>query len=140
MTDAVHAAFVLAWAGGGIAATTRPGEPGRFGLPGGKLLPGETAEAAAVREALEEGWRVFGPLAEVHWAHVEGRPVVWLAAERAEILPAGTHAEAGRVEPVAATLAEIAAGGFRNADALQAWVEHLAAEGAVRELERAART
>jgi 8-oxo-dGTP pyrophosphatase MutT (NUDIX family) len=46
-------------------------------LPGGRLEPGETAEAAAARELGEEtGWRIGGvtPLGLLHFRHLTPRP------------------------------------------------------------------
>lgn len=120
-----HAAFLIAPAGrsGRLAATTRPGGQG-IGLPGGKLLPGESAAAAAVREAAEEGWQFAGParLILVHRAEVDGRPVEWYATRQPVYrLAAGRHAEAGRVEPVTATVEQVRASGHGNRAALAAW-------------------
>jgi 8-oxo-dGTP pyrophosphatase MutT (NUDIX family) len=40
--------------GGRILGVSRPGQPEDVGLPGGSIDPGETAEAAAIREVKEE--------------------------------------------------------------------------------------
>lgn len=109
------AAFVVAPVRGGIAATTRAadrGEAGRIGLPGGKVDPGETEKAAALREAAEEGWAVRGPLRETHRALVEGREVVWFVARGAQRL--ASYKEQHRIRPVVATRAQIAASGYGN--------------------------
>lgn len=120
------AAFVVAKVNGGemIAATTRAadrGEAGRIGLPGGKLDAGETARAAALREAQEEGWAVSGLAdAPFHAATVEGRTVVWFAARSAARLQ--QFKEAGRITPVPASAGDVAKSGYGNDAAIAAWL------------------
>lgn len=118
------AAFVVAKVGGGlIAATTRAadrGEAGKIGLPGGKLDAGETARAAALREAAEEGWAVSGLAdAPFHVATVEGRTVAWFAARHAR--PLDSFKEAGRITPVSVPADAVALSGYGNDAAMAAW-------------------
>lgn len=80
-SDAPWATFVVAPHAKGYAATTRPTGDGKFGLPGGKLEPGEDPLAAAAREASEEGWDVTDLHPEpLHKADVDGKPVWWYRA------------------------------------------------------------
>ncbi len=85
----VIAAFVLVrMPCGGIAATTRPKQPGAVGLPGGKLEKGETPYEAVMREAEEEGWKITG-LSEdpIYIRHKnDEEDVYWYGAESAEML------------------------------------------------------
>ena len=83
----IFASFIIAPVEGGFAATSRPEGKGEgFGLPGGKVDPGECAEAAAIREAEEEGWKVEGKLVFVIDQVVEGRLVRWFACDSASKL------------------------------------------------------
>ena len=110
------AAFVIAPVVGGLAATTRAadrGEEGRIGLPGGKLDAGEDAEAAARREAAEEGWEVVGKLVEVRRALYDGRLIVWFLADHAVKL--AEYKEIGRITPVVASVRQVASSGYDNA-------------------------
>jgi hypothetical protein len=76
---------------GKIAATTRPKDRAsddkgvKFGLPGGKVDPGEDPEEAAIRESGEEGWEVSG-LTFKHSDMVQGKPVWWYHAKFARPL------------------------------------------------------
>jgi tRNA nucleotidyltransferase (CCA-adding enzyme) len=76
---------------GKIAATTRPkdriGDDGgvSYGLPGGKVDPGEDPMDAAIRESEEEGWTVSG-LTHKHSALVQGKMVWWYLAMNAKPL------------------------------------------------------
>lgn len=110
------AVFVVAPLGNGnYAATTRAkdrGEEGKIGLPGGKVDSGETPEAAAIREAAEEGWEIFGELKKIHEDKVEGRLVWWFLAKKAKKL--NIFKEKGRIEPIEASLQELAESGFGN--------------------------
>ena len=111
----IHAAFIVCPVGGGFAATTRVESSG-YGLPGGKLEPGESPASAALREAAEEGWRIFGLHPEpFHQAVVEGKWVVWFRAAAA--LPLASYKEQGRIAPVVATAGDLTT--FGNALAIQ---------------------
>jgi hypothetical protein len=76
---------------GKIAATTRPkdrmGDDNgvSYGLPGGKVDPGEDPMDAAIRESEEEGWIVSG-LTHKHSATVQGKMVWWYRATNAKPL------------------------------------------------------
>lgn len=114
-SDYYHAAFIVARCRHGFAATTRAadrGEGGRIGLPGGKLDAGETAKVAALREAKEEGWQVFGELTPIHEGFVEGKRVIWYKADAAFILE--DYKEKGRIKPVIASRDDILLSGYGN--------------------------
>lgn len=119
-----YAAFILAPAhispsGPIFAAVTRP-DSSALGLPGGKLLPGETPRQAAIREAYEEGWGIIGLAAEPsHTATIDDHEIVWFAAVGAFQLPAFT--EQNRGTPVLATANDIRSSGFGNAEAIAAY-------------------
>ncbi len=110
------AVFVVAPHGDGYAATTRAadrGEAGRIGLPGGKVDPDEDPAAAAIREAMEEGWDVSELDPEpAHKMEVEGRPVWWYRAGSAT--PRTEYKEQGRITPVTKALQEIIESGYGN--------------------------
>ncbi|MDX9971902.1 MAG: NUDIX domain-containing protein [FCB group bacterium] len=141
----IHAAFIVAPAGRDnlIAATTRAAdrnEAGRIGLPGGKVDPGESARDAAIREAAEEGWAVYGVEAEpYHVAEVEGRMVAWFLADMA--IAREEFPEQGRIEPIAATWYQVAASGYGNDAAMAAvpagFIAHVGAAGTCWDEERA---
>jgi poly(A) polymerase/tRNA nucleotidyltransferase (CCA-adding enzyme) len=73
---------------GKIAATTRPKDRMKddeglsYGLPGGKVDPGEDPMEAAIRESKEEGWKVSG-LTQKHSDIVQGKLVWWYHAKSA---------------------------------------------------------
>lgn len=135
-TSTAHAAFLVIPHKGGIAATTRTvdrGEAGRIGLPGGKIDPGETGEAAARREAREEGWWLpnSARLYLCHRDDVEGLMVEWYALNpldsdisgtlsRIQPIRDGEYAESGRVHPITVGLDQIASSGYGN-DFLSHW-------------------
>jgi 8-oxo-dGTP pyrophosphatase MutT (NUDIX family) len=111
------AVFAVAPVGGGYyAATTRAadrGEAGKIGLPGGKVEPGESPVAALIREAAEEGWALEGvDPTPIHAQLVDGKPVHWYAAKSATML--ADYKEQGRITPIRATKAAIAASGYGN--------------------------
>lgn len=111
----IHAVFVVAQdQDGNWAATTRPNDPGKIGLPGGKVDEGETPEQAVIREAREEGWDVdpLG-LGVVHYQEVDGDPVLYFASP----LPASKRkywVEMGRVEPIAVKYKKLVESGMGN--------------------------
>lgn len=99
--EAPWATFVVAPHEKGYAATTRPTGDGKFGLPGGKLEPGEDPLAAVQREAKEEGWDVSDVHPEpLHKSEVDGKPVWWYRAAAAKLLK--DFKEKGRVVPTTA--------------------------------------
>ncbi len=72
------AAYVVVWSSLGLLATQyseRTGAPGRWGLPGGGVEPGEDPVAAAQRECWEETGQVVavGQLRDVTSRHWVGR-------------------------------------------------------------------
>jgi len=114
----IFAVFVVAPFDGKLAATTRPTSPGKIGLPGGKVDPGETLAKAVLREAKEEGFAIRGLNSlPFHIQEVDGKLVAWFAAESANKLSA--YKEMGRVLPIAATKEELMASGYGNEVALQ---------------------
>lgn len=83
------AVFVVhQFSNGKIAATTRPkdrmkdDEGVSYGLPGGKVDPGENPMKAAIRESMEEGWEV-SDLTHKHSDMVQGKLVWWYHAKKA---------------------------------------------------------
>lgn len=123
MTQNIFASFIVAPIKDGIAATTRAadrGEAGKIGLPGGKVDPGETARQAAIREANEEGWMMFGVAqTPFHIASVEGHTVAWFTATRAT--ERTTFKEQHRIKPIIATVEEISNSGYGNDLAMKAY-------------------
>lgn len=79
------ASFVIAPVGEGLfAATTRPDDPSSVALPGGKIDEGETPYDAALREAYEEGWKVFGlENKPFHVQNRNGKLIYWFRAKGA---------------------------------------------------------
>jgi mutator protein MutT len=64
--DTLEVAIALVWDAERLLVTQRPSGThlaGKWEFPGGKLEPGETAEACAVREVLEEVGLHVAPLA-----------------------------------------------------------------------------
>lgn len=61
MPGNVYAALVLATRGDLVLAAPRRGYPRAFGLPGGKVEPGETPAEAAARELFEETGYLVAP-------------------------------------------------------------------------------
>lgn len=110
------ASFIIAPHKDGIAATTRAadrGEKGRIGLPGGKIDAGESARAAAIREAAEEGWNVFFVSEKpIHTAIVDGKPVAWFTALYAS--PKKRFKEQHRIQTVTTSREVVANSGYGN--------------------------
>lgn len=114
----IFAVFVVAPINGKLAATTRPTSPGKIGLPGGKVDPGETLTQAALREAKEEGFAIKGlQNSPFHIQEVDGKPVAWFLAQSATKL--SSYKEMGRVLPISATKEALIASGYGNEVALQ---------------------
>lgn len=112
----VAAASALVVNGERVLLIRRRKEPdaGRWGLPGGRIAWGETAEAAAVREVWEETGVTSRPLASLGYLEIidraeRGRPA-W------HFLIAIVRCEAQDVEPVAGDDA-LEAGWFSLAEA-----------------------
>jgi 8-oxo-dGTP pyrophosphatase MutT (NUDIX family) len=114
------AAFIVAPAEGGIAATTRAadrGEAGRIGLPGGKAEAGESPLQAALREAAEEGWEVVRPnptpvQVMISPEFAPGFVIYWFIAARARRL--GQYKEQGRITPIVVRPDDIVRSGYGN--------------------------
>lgn len=126
------AAFVIAFdEDGKVAATTRAADRGErgIGLPGGKLDAGETAAAAALREAAEEGWEVSDVWsAPVHIQEIGDFRCAWFVATpdpRAVML--SDFKEKGRITPVAVDPDDLNTPGLGNDNALRAYDELVAA-------------
>jgi ADP-ribose pyrophosphatase YjhB (NUDIX family) len=129
------ATFVIAPHEKGYAATTRPTGDGKFGLPGGKLDPGEDPLAAVQREAGEEGWDVSNVHPEpLHKADVDGKPVWWYRAEGAA--PRKEFKEQGRVIPTTAQQDQLTE--FGNDAALKIYLAALARQKAAADITKLA--
>lgn len=115
----VFAAFaIVRTPSGHIAMTTRAadrGEAGRYGLPGGKIDPGETAEEAARREAREEGWMVPASAAAtiVSTQAVEDNIVQWVKFDGTATMLT-EFKEKNRIKPVTGTLFDVSHSGYGN--------------------------
>lgn len=110
------ASFIVCPCGEKLAATTRAvdkGEAGKIGLPGGKIDKGETPLRAAIREAEEEGFAVFGVSTKpIHEAIVEGKLVLWFRASFSYSL--SQYKEKGRISPITVPKEEIVKSGYGN--------------------------
>lgn len=112
------AVFVVAHADsvGRYCATRRA--DGSIGLPGGKVDAGEAPEAAAVREALEEGWRVnLLSTTPIQKREVDGRDVWWYAATKVKMVRLRPEDRKRGIRPLAVEAGVIAKSGMGN-DAL----------------------
>lgn len=100
---------------GKIAVTSRPNEPGRIGLPGGKLDKGETPYQAVLRECVEEGWLIDLPEASnpIYAAMVDGHLLWWYLSSSIAI-PLDDFKEKGRQDILAVSYDEIARAGYGN--------------------------
>ena len=120
----VFASFILAFNGYSICSTTRAkdhGEMGQIGLPGGKLDPGESAHAAAKREAKEEGWNIpFVDSNPFYEQIVEGELIQWFYGINAS--PLEEYKEKGRIKPILSSVGEVRNCGFGNDQALKAFI------------------
>lgn len=103
------ASFIICFQQDGIVATTRDKGNLAVGLPGGKADDGETPRQAAIREAAEEGWKVFGVSRKpVRVKAVDGFQVFWFTAEKAVKLE--SFKEKGRITPIVTDIATVASG------------------------------
>lgn len=86
----MNAACVIVERDGAVLGVSRKGMPGAFGLPGGKVEPGEDPAAAAARELREETGLVVDPasLAEVYRATEPGTGAVVVTFQAPD--PGGT--------------------------------------------------
>jgi 8-oxo-dGTP diphosphatase len=79
----IEVAIALVWRAGRVLVTRRPAGvhlAGFWEFPGGKLAPGETAEAGAVREVLEEVGmvaRAQGLRPPITWEYPERRVTLY---------------------------------------------------------------
>lgn len=115
--------FVLAPVSDGLyAVTTRPREPGRIGLPGGKVDAGETLRAAAIREAREEGFEISGLAPRPFYqTTVEGGMVYWFEAQSAA--PLDSFMESHRLQTGSASLEDVAQSGYKNDEAVSVFLD-----------------
>ena len=82
MSRADAALVVILGPGGVVLAVSRPHAHDDFGLPGGSVEPGETPEAAAIREVLEETGVVVSGLKKLEQVSYRNRTVhCFLAAQ-----------------------------------------------------------
>ena len=65
-----------------MLGVSRPHDLEDFGLPGGSVEPGETAELAAIREVLEETGLVVSELEKVEEVSYRGRTVHTFLAKK----------------------------------------------------------
>lgn len=114
--ESPFAVFVLARAGDGYAATTRPvgsSDAGKIGLPGGKVDPGETPLEAVKRECTEEGWDVeIINHKPIHKQIVNGKLIWWYRGVNPKML--STYKEMHRLSPVIVTREQIINAGKGN--------------------------
>lgn len=121
------AVFVVhQFSNGEIAATTRPNdrmsddEGISYGLPGGKVDPGEDPMEAAIRESEEEGWKVSG-LTFGHSDMVQGKLVWWYRSKSA--IPLKSYKERHRgIKPIQIEMGELK--GFGNETAIPHTLGH----------------
>ena len=69
------AALVVILSQAGVLGVSRPHDPSDFGLPGGSVEPGETPEAAAIREVHEETGLVVNTLKKLEQVSYRERSV-----------------------------------------------------------------
>lgn len=98
-----------------IAATTRPNEPGRIGLPGGKVDPGETPLEALRRECHEEGWdvKIHDAAEPQHADYLDGKLVWWYVTDHIAA-PMETYKDQHRMLTIAVPYEAIANAGYGN--------------------------
>ena len=76
------ALVVILGEAGTVLGVSRPHDLEDFGLPGGSVEPGETAELAAIREVLEETGLVVSELEKVEEVSYRGRTVHTFLAKK----------------------------------------------------------
>ena len=106
---------------GMIAGTATQGSK-MIGLPGGKVMPSENPIDALLRECAEGGWEVrVSPrgVLPIYIDRVEGCLTYWYAVDVVQCILGRT--EAGRIEPVEATMASVALYDPAYARALDWW-------------------
>jgi 8-oxo-dGTP pyrophosphatase MutT (NUDIX family) len=69
------ALVIILGEGDTLLGVSRPQDPDDFGLPGGSVEPGETPEAAAIREVLEESGLVVTALKKLEELSYRDRTV-----------------------------------------------------------------
>lgn len=116
----VFAAFMYIPLQQGFAATTRVGS-NMFGIPGGKVDPGESPREACLRECKEEGWMPYGltyhPFLE---ALVEDRLVYWYTALNA--VPLAVYKEQDRIKNVYASYEQLHQSPYKFREATRAYM------------------
>lgn len=115
---------------GRVCATTRVG--GGLGYPGGKVDPGESPKAAALREAAEEGWQ-FPVDTKLHFVvqqTINGTPVVWYSTNARPTRLSGHKEESRGILPVSELADDMRKTGFGNGNRAVVQAAYRAARGA----------
>jgi 8-oxo-dGTP pyrophosphatase MutT (NUDIX family) len=111
-----------------LAATTRPNEENKIGLPGGKVDPGEELIDAVVRESTEEGWKIDRKLVSetpIRDILINNTHVYWFRyTGTAEELSEYKEKHRG-ILPIVVTVEEISNSGFGNEFIRNWWKENV---------------